>query len=139
MQQTEIYQLNKIDTDDTFSPDPINENTEKLEAALAGMEDRLDQRITTLEGHRLATGTYIGTYDGTAASMTPRTIQLGFTPKMVFIRGQRYLNAQAGLALPNVPVTNNSSRNVLAIVPNGFNVAEQYNLANIPHSYFALL
>lgn len=35
MQQTNRYKLNLIDKADTFSPDPLNENTEKLEAQLA--------------------------------------------------------------------------------------------------------
>lgn len=35
MQQTGTYKLNLIETSDTFSPNPLNENTEKLEKALS--------------------------------------------------------------------------------------------------------
>ena len=35
MQQTNQYKLNLIEKTDTFSPDPLNENTEKVEAQLA--------------------------------------------------------------------------------------------------------
>jgi len=35
MQQTKTYKLNLIETSDTFSPDPLNENTEKLEAEVS--------------------------------------------------------------------------------------------------------
>ena len=34
MQQTKNYQLNIIESGDTFSPDPLNKNTEKLDAML---------------------------------------------------------------------------------------------------------
>lgn len=35
MQQTDKYQLNLIESSDTFSPAPLNENAQKLEAAIA--------------------------------------------------------------------------------------------------------
>ena len=37
MQQTKNYKLNLIETSDTFSPAPLNENAEKTEAALAAL------------------------------------------------------------------------------------------------------
>lgn len=35
MQQTTTYKLNLIETDDVFSPEPLNQNTQKVEAVLA--------------------------------------------------------------------------------------------------------
>ncbi len=35
MQQTTTYKLNLIETDDVFSPEPLNQNTQKVEAALS--------------------------------------------------------------------------------------------------------
>ncbi len=82
MQQTDQYKLNLIDMDDNFSPDPMNKNMEKVEEALsaeAGRRAALDSRVTVLEGHKIA----IGTYTGTSAR---QTIQVGFRPKAVFIQ-----------------------------------------------------
>ena len=39
MQQTPTYKLNLIETSDLFSPNPLNENAQKLEAALAAKAD----------------------------------------------------------------------------------------------------
>ena len=48
MQQTEKYQFNLIEGADDFSPEPLNENTQRAEALLAGRA-------------RLAAGSYTGT------------------------------------------------------------------------------
>ena len=101
MQQTETYKLNLIETSDTFSPNPLNENAQKLEAALAeglaavradaaagtaaeanaraAATAALEQRIITLEGKHVVGGTYVGTGSGTLV------IELGFTPIVVFV------------------------------------------------------
>lgn len=101
MQQTETYKLNLIETSDPFSPNPLNENAEKTEAAIeaaraeaaaaaaagddavraeaAAAHDALEQRVVTLEGKHVVGGTYKGTGSGT------QTIELGFTPQVVFI------------------------------------------------------
>lgn len=70
MRQTEKYQLNLIDPGDKFLPDPINENTEKTEAAINACA-------------RIATGTYVGT--GTYGKDNPCTLTFGFTPKFVMV------------------------------------------------------
>ena len=38
MQQTEHYSLNLIETSDTFTPQPLNENTQALDAKLADLD-----------------------------------------------------------------------------------------------------
>ena len=64
MQQTEKYKLNLIERDDAFSPDALNQNTQKLENALAAHEaaveeatDGLDARLQVFEAVKIATGT----------------------------------------------------------------------------------
>lgn len=88
MQQTETYKLNLIETSDPFSPNPLNENARKTDAAItaetqarAAADAALDQRVTVLEGHkvRMIAGTYVG--DGEVA----RTIETGVTPKFLIL------------------------------------------------------
>ena len=96
MQQTEKYQLNLIETSDAFSPAALNQNTQKVEAALAAKADTaetgqqlaalaaantaLDGRVTVLEAHKMVVGSYTGNGipDG-------QTIDLGFTPAAVLV------------------------------------------------------
>ncbi len=77
MQQTEKYQFNLIETSDTFSPDPLNENMEKAEQALSAEAAALDSRVTVLEAHKIVAGYHAGT----------GFVDLGFTPAAVFGRG----------------------------------------------------
>ena len=91
MQQTDKYKLNLIETSDTFSPAPLNENAQKLEAALetaraeaaagdaaeAAARAALDQRVTALEVHKCVVGYHGGT----------GFVDLGFTPSAVFAVG----------------------------------------------------
>lgn len=83
--QTGKYQLNKIETDDPLSPAPLNENADKLEAAITAEAAALEQRIVTLEAHRIYVGSYTGT--STYDNMT-QTIHLGFTPIAVLVQYQ---------------------------------------------------
>lgn len=92
MQHTEKYKLDLIEKDDTFSPDPLNENMKKVEGALkaetgarqaadaaeaqarAGADAALDQRVSVLELHKCVTGVHAGS----------GFVDLGFTPLAVF-------------------------------------------------------
>lgn len=92
MQHTEKYKLDLIEKDDTFSPDPLNENMKKVEGALkaeaaartaadaaeararAGADAALDRRVSVLELHRCVTGVHAGS----------GFVDLGFTPLAVF-------------------------------------------------------
>lgn len=97
MQHTNKYKLNLIEKDDTFSPDPLNDNMEKVEGALEGVtahadagdaaeaqaradaDAALDQRLQAIEAHHVAVGTY-----------TPSNnldIDVGFSPLAVIIIG----------------------------------------------------
>ena len=78
MQQTQTYKLNLIETSDVFSPNPLNENTQKTEAALlaeADAREALDSRVQVLELRRMVAGPCGGSY-GTQ-------FDLGFQPKVV--------------------------------------------------------
>ena len=94
MQQTNKYKLNLIEKDDTFSPDPLNDNMEKVEGALkaetgarqaadaaeaqarADADAALDRRIQTIEAHKIVFG---------SANNTSTTANLGFTPLLLYV------------------------------------------------------
>lgn len=104
MQQTEFYYLNKIETDDPFSPNPLNQNAESVETAdyLTGVAVRaeaqardaldqrttsLEQRVTVLEAKKMVTGTYRGTgLNGLGSQI----IELGFSPLALIVWGYNY-------------------------------------------------
>lgn len=75
MQQTNNYQFNLIESGDTFSPDPLNQNMEKVEAAFAAVTTAMGSGGHTC---RVAHGTYIG--DGEGA----KTLTFDFYPLVVF-------------------------------------------------------
>lgn len=105
MQQTEFYYLNKIETDDPFSPNPLNQNAESVETAdyLTGVAVRaeaqardaldqrttsLEQRVTALEVKKVVAGSYMGTGGH-------QPIDLGFAPIAVLLHG----NGDTALAI----------------------------------------
>ena len=103
MQQTENLKLNLIETGDPISPAPLNENAQKLEAALAAetaaradadaalaqADAALSGRVTALEAHKVVFGTYNG--NGSKS----QTISLGFTPKAVLVYSSYYCTLNA--------------------------------------------
>lgn len=84
MQQTETYKLNLIESSDPFLPDALNENTQKLEEVVSEKLGEMDQRVTVLEAHKFACGSF-----QTPSDNGPLVVELGFTPKAVFISRQR--------------------------------------------------
>ena len=83
MQQTEHYSLNLIETSDTFTPQPLNENTQALDAKLADLDTQagsLNSRVSVLEQVRMVNGTYRGNWKD-------RVVSVGFTPRVVWIGG----------------------------------------------------
>lgn len=137
MQQTQNYKLNKPETSDLFTPIPLNENADKLDAALARMDGAaagLDQRVQVLELRHFTVGTYAG--DDTES----RVIDLGFTPQAVFVF--RAYSDEMPLAVTGYPayVRPSSSSHYVAfsIVENGFQTGWiGYNARNSNYSYFA--
>ena len=43
MQQTSKYQFNLVDAADDFSPEPLNQNAQKAETLIAGLETDLTE------------------------------------------------------------------------------------------------
>ena len=123
MQQTNKYKLNLIEKDDTFSPDPLNDNMEKVEGALEGVtvhadagdaaeaqaradaDADLDQRIQVFEAHHVAVGTY------TPQKNTVTNVDIGFSPSLILIHALGTTDTcgvlMAGYNHPNGKITSN--------------------------------
>lgn len=121
MQQTENLKLNLIETGDPISPVPLNENMDKIEAALTSeIETRqaetadLDHRLQVFEARHFVVGSYVGT------GMKTQDIALGFTPQGVLAQ-PNYDSQGALLALNDEPGRNHYGV-ALEIIPNGFRV-----------------
>ena len=106
MQQTTKYQFNLVDATDDFSPAPLNQNAQKTETLLAGMEedlaaleDSVDSQLAAVTaalgsgGHtaRVTYGSYTGT--GTYGSDNPITLNCPFKPLAVVIQSH-YQNSR---------------------------------------------
>lgn len=89
MKQTDQYQFNLVEAGDTFSPDPLNENMEKVEAAFTGtktMVAQLAAEIMTAVGRgghtaRISFGSYVGT--GSHGAGSPNFLTFDFKPLLV--------------------------------------------------------
>lgn len=132
MQHTETYNLNLIETSDTFSPDPLNQNAQALEDALAGesaarasADAALDQRLVKLEAKHVVAGAYTGNGDSSATQL----IRLGFTPKVVLIHTR---NPGGGFMATSAYYCYQSNLNsrVVEIVDGGFQVRNSNAYAN---------
>lgn len=77
MQQTKKYQFNLIEGSDPFSPQPLNENMEKTEAAFAAQQADAAAQFAALP--RMHLTSYTG--DGQAT----RTFTFPFKPSVVFL------------------------------------------------------
>lgn len=93
MQQTSKYQFNLVENTDDFSPAPLNQNMEKVEEELEGIEESLTEGLAEVManlgsgGHnaRIAYGSYVGT--GTYGQSNPNTLTFGFRPVVVILTG----------------------------------------------------
>ena len=101
MQHTDKYKLDLIEKEDAFSPDALNENTQKVEAALIAHEgavkevtDGLDQRVTVLEAKKFAVGTYKVEMNETLK------VEVGFTPIALYVGQSWRFFPVHGLILP---------------------------------------
>lgn len=136
MQQTESYKFNLIESSDTFSPAPLNENMEKVEAQLdAEAQARaeavadLDERLQVFEVHQITYGVYSGN-DGKA-----QEVSVGFTPKLVFIQGIN--NSGSSIMI----IAGTEKAGYAKIVENGFQIPTLsgyiINLYNCEYAYIA--
>ena len=105
MQHTNKYTLNLIEKDDTFSPDPLNDNMEKVERALEAEAAALDQRLQAIEAHHVAVGTYTPQEDKVT------NVDIGFSPSMILIHALGTTDTcgvlMAGHDHPNGKITSN--------------------------------
>lgn len=81
MQHTNQYQFNLIESGDGFSAQPLNENAEKMETALAEQAETIAQCGNCSVG----VGTYTGT--GTYGKANALTLSFDRTPCLVVIGG----------------------------------------------------
>lgn len=138
MQQTAQYKLNKPEADDPIAVAPLNENADKIEAALlaeaqaraaadqaeaqtraaahqaetqarASADNALAQRVTALEGKHIVLYTYVGD------NSLDRFFPLGFTPT-----GGIYRNLSNNSLTIITPV--NIGQGVPNIVEGGFRI-----------------
>ena len=86
MQQTEKRGFNIIETSDAFSPDALNDNTRKLEAALDAHEEAVAVRLAGLEKFHFAYGNYVGSGSGNPGV----TVTRGFVPSIVMVQSSSY-------------------------------------------------
>ena len=88
MQQTETYKFNLIESTDTFSPVPLNENMQSIEGVLAKQAVSLSEQTEALNtlaaaDLKIDMGTYEGT--GECGSEAPNSLTFGFQPKLILI------------------------------------------------------
>ena len=110
MQHTSKYQFKLIEGTDDFSPAPLNQNAQKTETLLAGMEEDLaaleadlagqiqdvEESVTAVTtalgtgGHnaRIAWGTYTGT--GTYGASAPTVFSCDFYPVLLVAEWENY-------------------------------------------------
>ena len=74
MQQTSKYQFNLVDTTDDFSPEPLNQNMEKVEEALKGQAAALEAAkgefpVVRLGSYTAATATVDASFDLSGVDM----------------------------------------------------------------------
>lgn len=130
MQQTEKYKLNLIESSDTFLPDALNANTQKVEDVLAtemeGPVANLEARVTVLEAHKFVCGSYKG-----SAENPIQFIPLPFTPKAVLIWETGNIHIQ--LYVEGAP----HSTDMIFGAENGFRVSNTMNPNNVQFRFIA--
>ena len=110
MQQTETYKLNLIETSDPFSPQALNENTQKIEEVVSEKLGEMDQRVTVLEATKLVAGVFKST------NIPNDIIELGFTPEAVFLSDAHGANQVCFITKAGSYVGNGN----VVVVENGF-------------------
>ena len=126
MQQTSKYQFNLVEGSDDFSPTPLNQNMEKVEEALEGMETAVNTAQETAEAAQDAaealpyvTGRYTG------AGATAQSIALGFKPSYLIISGQAGGSDDASKSIGIFNGSNMSNK--VTFTNTGFTVSAQTN------------
>ena len=86
MQQTTKYQFKLIEGSDDFSPQPLNDNVEKVEEVLEDMAETVEAVQSTADAAFCPTNKsyVVGSYMGNNGT---KTIELGFCPSFLIISG----------------------------------------------------
>ena len=148
MQQTTKYQFKLIEGSDDFSPQPLNDNVEKMEevlteldTAIVVVQSAMDEVADAFTPDNLpyVTGSYTG--DGSTAN---RTITLGFKPKFVITTGtSRSTSYEAealtrfGLIGPGASGTIAGLTNTGFVISNGSFQYPQLNVSGCTYGYVA--
>ena len=124
MQQTSKYQFNLVEGSDDFSPAPLNQNMEKVEEELEGIEESLATVMESVDGHKIAVGSYRGS-GGT------KNVNLGFTPVAVWIHNRRIdstLGTHSAVAVTGSAAHEQyGTSTMVTIIENGFQVIDGTN------------
>ena len=139
MQQTTKYQFKLIEGSDDFSPQPLNDNVEKVEQALTEFEAALETVQDATEVLPYVTGSYTG--DG---STNDRVITLGFMPKFVIITGMSWSNTEDSPSLKKFVLAGpGSSFTIVSRTNTGFTVKNstapypELNISGSTYGYIA--
>ena len=116
MQQTEKYKLNLIEPSDPFLPDSLNQNTQKIEDAMAAHETKVSGQIFTLDAKAVKTA--FGELPKAGINET-LTVSLSFTPYAVLVLfSPTGVNCYADMQVAG----NLSGRSRIGIQEKGFSV-----------------
>ena len=117
MQQTSKYQFNLVDATDDFSPEPLNQNAQKTETLIAGLETDLAEVIDNLGAGnhtcRLAWGTYTGT--GTYGASAPTSVTADFVPVFLLIDRVDQMNDKTLVAVRPMPEVQDSGNSYIPL------------------------
>ena len=117
MQQTTKYQFNLVDATDDFSPAPLNQNAQKTEDLIEGVEEDLAALGTQISGQldeleealgsgghtcRIAWGSYTGT--GSAGSGSPNTLTFDFRPMVILFATEASFHCWPGIFYNGIEV-----------------------------------
>ena len=140
MQQTTKYQFKLIEGSDDFSPQPLNDNVEKVEELFQDMEEAVEEAQSAADAaQNTADAAYcptnkpyvIGSYEGTLGNTNgSQTITLGFKPSFLIICG----NATNGIGNSDsiagyyAMSGGNAYSSVLTLTDTGFVVAQKTSI-----------
>lgn len=144
--KTQNYQLHAWAPEDGFPRGELNANFTKLDTALKAEETARKSAVTAEANARIAatprvmSGTYVGSVEYKDVN-TIQTIQLGFRPKVVYIKGGTGGNESGILMVEGHPATYGS--NWIGRVANtGFEVRNvtyrNYNSNENTYHYWAI-
>ena len=154
MQHTTNYNLNKFEAADRVTRDGFNQNADRIDAAIKSVADAAAAAQSTANSAAASALNFVcGSYTGDGAAT--RTINLGFTPRAVFLfasTGHTVIGSGTnGYYYGGLAVTGSSiaiyQGEILAIVPGGFTVhynqvspylSISSNQANTVYNYLAI-